>query len=127
MRFSSFHKSGRGRGKEIGFPTLNLQIPDEFVLEIGVYAATVRIGNSEFMGAMHYGPVPVFDEAENSLEIYLLNIDDTNFPDTANKKIEVEVKKYIREIRTFPDPKSLAEQIKNDVDQIQSYLASLKK
>lgn len=37
-------ESGRGKGREIGFPTLNLAIPDQVIPAEGVYAGTVELG-----------------------------------------------------------------------------------
>jgi riboflavin kinase/FMN adenylyltransferase len=38
--------SGRGKGREIGFPTLNLAIPDQVIPAEGVYAGTVELARS---------------------------------------------------------------------------------
>ncbi len=39
-------ESGRGKGREIGFPTLNLALPDQVMPAEGVYAGTVELGTS---------------------------------------------------------------------------------
>jgi riboflavin kinase/FMN adenylyltransferase len=38
---------GRGKGKQLGFPTLNLKKPEQIIPEEGVYAGLVEIGDSE--------------------------------------------------------------------------------
>ncbi len=38
---------GRGKGKQLGFPTLNLQKPQQIIPAEGVYAGLVEIGDSE--------------------------------------------------------------------------------
>jgi len=43
MKFKSRHIKGKGRGKKMGFPTINLKIPSNFKLEDGIYAAKVFI------------------------------------------------------------------------------------
>ena len=64
MQFESTHIKGKGRGKPMGFPTINLKIPENFELKDGIYAAKVVIENITFVGALHYGPVPTFSEQE---------------------------------------------------------------
>jgi riboflavin kinase / FMN adenylyltransferase len=39
--------SGRGKGRQIGFPTLNMQQPNQIIPQQGVYAGYVRLGDSE--------------------------------------------------------------------------------
>jgi riboflavin kinase/FMN adenylyltransferase len=38
---------GRGKGRRLGFPTLNMQIPSQIIPLDGVYAGYVRLGDSE--------------------------------------------------------------------------------
>ncbi|MBN2019505.1 MAG: riboflavin biosynthesis protein RibF [Sedimentisphaerales bacterium] len=38
---------GRGKGRQLGFPTLNMQIPRQIIPQQGVYAGYVRLGGSE--------------------------------------------------------------------------------
>ena len=120
MIFTSQQIKGKGRGKGLGFPTINLVIPSGFQLQDGVYAATVTIDQKTYIGAMHFGPIPTFQEEEKSLEIFLLDINDTNFPEVDNKDIVVDVKKYIREVRNFANPMDLSNQIEKDVTEIRS-------
>lgn len=124
MQFTSFHIKGKGRGKGIGFPTINLKIPENFELKDGVYAVILSIEDTLYKGAMHYGPIPVYNETEASLEIFLLDVNFQDFPEIDNKEIEVDVKKFIREIRSFPDPTALAQQIEKDVEEIRKVLLS---
>ena len=51
---------GRGRGREIGYPTLNLGIPRNFSVRQGVFAGWVIIDGHQYPGAFHFGPVPTF-------------------------------------------------------------------
>ena len=124
MQFVSYHITGKGRGKGIGFPTINLKIPETFELADGVYAVFVNIDQKIFKGAMHYGPIPVFNEENKSLEIYLLDIDNKSFPEIDDRKIEVDVKQFIREIRNFSSPAELSQQIAKDVDNIRKILSA---
>ena len=115
MKFESIHINGKGRGKPMGFPTINLKIPENFELMNGVYSAKVKIENSVFIGALHYGPIPTFNEDVKSLEVYLLETTDDNVGNLEGKLITVEVIKFLRPIIKFKLVESLVKQIEKDV------------
>ncbi len=72
---------GNGRGKWLGFPTINLAIPDGVSLKEGVYAVRVTIASKQFQGAMHYGPVPVFKDERIHMEVFLIDTADEDITD----------------------------------------------
>lgn len=113
-KFTAKVIKGASRGKELGFPTLNMQIPERFVLKEGIHASWVWYGNKRFMGALYYGPVPVFDQTLPSLEVHLIDIKSNLRP----RELKVEVIKFIRNVEIFDSPEFLIEQIQKDVDQI---------
>ena len=127
MKFESTHIKGKGRGKPMGFPTINLKIPDGFELKDGIYAAKVNIENKKFIGALHYGPVPTFAEQEKSLEVYLIDVTNEDLigygmEDLDGKLIIIEIIKYLRQIIKFKLVEDLVKQIEKDVEEIKSYL-----
>lgn len=119
MKFSSTQIKGKGRGKPMGFPTINLKIPMNFKLKNGIYAAKVNINNTIFNGALHYGPVPTFNESEKSLEVFLLGTNNEELKNLNVKIIKIEIVKYLRPIIKFDLKEELIEQIKEDVSNIQ--------
>ncbi len=122
MNFKSYQISGKGRGKLLGIPTINLLIPKEFSLEDGIYAVKVKIEGENYQGVMHFGPIPVFKETEKSLEILLINVSDENLPETLNKEIEIDVKNKLREVKNFETPEKMVEQIRLDIAQTKDLL-----
>ncbi len=118
MLFQSKHIRGVGRGKEIGFPTMNLFVPRDLELESGIYAVWVMVDEKPYKGALHYGPIPTFNQKENTMEVHLLEVTDDNFPDTENAKIEIDIVKKLREIKNFIDPADLTEQIAIDIERV---------
>lgn len=103
----------------MGFPTINLKIPEIFELKTGIYAAIVSIENKIFSGALHYGPVPTFNEGEKSLEVFLLLSNNNKLKNLFdNKIIQVETVKYLRKIIKFNSKEELIKQINEDVRQI---------
>lgn len=116
MRFKSHQVKGKGRGKLLGFPTINLDIPENFSLEDGIYSVKVFISGLQFIGAMHYGPIPVFKEDEKTLEVFIIDVQPEVLPDTQDVDIEIETNKYLREVMNFENEKDLAKQIGIDVE-----------
>ena len=119
MKFESTHIKGKGRGKPMGFPTINLKIPDNFELKDGIYAAKVTIENKVFIGALHYGSVPTFNEQEKSLEVFLLGSNISELENLGGKIIKVEIIKYLRPVIKFKSKGELIKQINEDVKKIQ--------
>ena len=120
MQFESTHIKGKGRGKPMGFPTINLKIPDNFVLKNGIYAVKVKIEKKVFKGALHYGPVPTFGELQKSLEVYLIDVTNNDIEDLEVKLIRVEVIKFLRDVIKFKLVEDLVKQIEKDVKVIGS-------
>lgn len=110
--------SGAGRGKGLGFPTLNMVIPEDLTAEHGIYAGWVWISEEKFQGAFHFGPIPQFADAKPSLEVYLLNTDIEEPP----KTVRVELIKRLREIKHFPTVDDMLKQIALDVKECEEVL-----
>ena len=107
----------------MGFPTINLKIPEKFKLKNGIYATKVMIDKNVFSGALHYGSTPTFGEVEKSLEVYLIDVTNENLigrglENFDGKLIKVEIIKYLREVKKFKRVQDLVKQIKDDVEQI---------
>jgi riboflavin kinase/FMN adenylyltransferase len=124
MLINSHHIKGIGRGKEIGFPTLNLFVPEDILLEDGIYSSWVIINGISYKGALHFGSIPTFNQKEKSMEVHLIDITDDNFPDTNDKIIEIDVVDKLRDIKRFIESEDLTEQIAQDVAKIKSMLKS---
>jgi FAD synthase len=121
-RFTTTHIKGKGRGKFIGYPTINLAVPAGFELDNGIYAVWVTITQTRLRGAMHWGPIPTFDEPHKSLEVYILEIGDHEMTHTDMSQITVEVVEKIREITKFPSINTLTKQIEKDVLEVRKIL-----
>lgn len=122
MIYESRIIKGKGRGKTLGFPTLNLVIPKKFPFSTGVYAGWVWLGparaEKKHPGAFHYGPIPVFKDKTHSLEVFLIG----RKLRTAPRNIRFELARKIRPIRNFKTGAELQIQIENDVVVIRNIL-----
>lgn len=122
MIFSSKQIKGEGRGHKIGFPTINLAVPSDLVLDDGIYAVWTVIDNKTYKGALHYGSIPTFNQKEKTLEVHLLDVNDDNIADTADAPIEIDVVSYLREVRKFTSVEDLTLQIDRDIKNVRAIL-----
>lgn len=107
---------GAGRGKGLGFPTLNIE--GEFLgLDQGVYAVWATL-DKRYPGAMNYGPQPTFGDTQVRVEVFLLDFDGEVY----GKEATVEVVKKIRDTRKFASVDELKAQIEEDVRQVKAVL-----
>lgn len=106
-------KKGSGIGREMGFPTINVEVRDiEF--SFGVYAALVHTAGGIFQGALHFGPRKVLDLMEPALEVHLLDFSG----DLYGQKVEIEVLNKVRDTQDFTNLEDLKLQIAKDIQQI---------
>ncbi len=119
MKFSTVTVKGFGRGKIIGFPTINMQIPEDITSEFneGIYASRVILNKKEYIGALYYGTIPAFNHTEKVLEVFLIGVKDLKVED--NTEIEIEVLDFVRGVMSFDNIDELKSQIKKDVELIE--------
>ena len=109
---------GKGRGKNLGIPTINAKIPDPFPYKHGIYAGWIYNDTKKYPAAIHFGPRPVFDESDVSLEAHILE----TIPESINDSIMIELLHFIRDIKTFSDPAKMVAEIARDVRKITKLL-----
>lgn len=104
---------GDGRGRELGFPTANLDVPPGLLVPPdGVYAGWTR----DRLAAISIGTNPQFDGVERRVEAHLLDFDD----DLYDQRLVVEVWGWIRGQMRFDSVEALVEQIGADVVQVRA-------
>ncbi|MBI2459671.1 MAG: riboflavin kinase [Parcubacteria group bacterium] len=108
-RFKAKVISGRGRGKQIGFPTANLDAGD-LPIAYAVYLVKAKLGRKTCRGLLHYGPKKTFSEPV-SVEVYLKNFNQ----DIYGRALEIEVGRKIRPVRKFDNAEALKRQIEKDL------------
>ena len=104
--------SGKGVGRTLGRPTINLRLPKELVQQpLGVYAVETPLGR----GVANYGLAPTLGArawTEPTLEVHLL---DAPSALTVPKTLSVSFARFIRREQTFASLPELKEQIARDV------------
>jgi riboflavin kinase / FMN adenylyltransferase len=100
---------GDGRGRELGFPTANLEVPEGLLVPPdGVYAG----GTRDRRAAVSIGTNPHFDGVERRVEAHLLDFDG----DLYGERLVVELWAPIREQRRFDSLEELVAAIGDDVE-----------
>lgn len=105
-------RKGKGRGKNIGFPTVNITL-NRTVPE-GVYASIVKIKTQTYRAASFVGRAETFGENELQLESYILDFN----RDIYGTEITVKLIEKLRESKKFPSVQSLVTAIRKDVAQV---------
>jgi len=102
---------GDGRGRELGYPTANIDMSDFQRPKYGIYAVRVTLDDgSEHPGVASLGVRPMFDPPQELLEAYLFDFD----ADLYGRKIEIALHGYLREERKFDGLDALTAQMSED-------------
>lgn len=116
---------GAGRGKQLGFPTANVESPNEVLPAIGIYATWTRVDDQWHPSATNVGRSPTFTEGEAPIRIEPYLIDFSG--DLYGKKLEVAFVERIRGEEKFPGPEALRKRIIQDVERARKILADEEK
>ncbi|MFN8356492.1 MAG: bifunctional riboflavin kinase/FAD synthetase [Spirosomataceae bacterium] len=68
---------GRQLGRTIGYPTANIQVPEEYKLipANGVYAVQISYGNQEYGGMLNIGTRPTVDGTFRTIEVNIFDFE----------------------------------------------------
>lgn len=113
---------GDGRGRTLGFPTANLQLPSELILPAnGVYLTQVKVNEEKYWALTNVGMRPTFKKDAVSVEVYLFDTEKNLY----DQELFVYFLQKIREEMSFPDVAALVAQIQADVRQAKSLISNL--
>jgi riboflavin kinase/FMN adenylyltransferase len=103
---------GAGRGRNLGYPTVNLALPDgrKLLPPDGVYAVLVEWAGGRAGGMMHQGPRPTFGDRDRSLEAHLFDAE----LDLYGQRVKLSWIQRLRDVREFPSAGALKEQLDKD-------------
>jgi riboflavin kinase/FMN adenylyltransferase len=112
---------GEQIGRELGFPTANLDLknPNKLIPKNGVYAVDVTIATGEMInGMMNIGSRPTIDvERKLQLEVHLLDFQG----DLYGTELTVRFHTFVREEIAFDSKEELIQQIKKDGETVRNY------
>src|ERR1700752_3849214 len=101
---------GDKRGRELGFPTANLQVDPACALRHGIYAVRTAVAGRRYDGVASFGRRPMFDTGAVLLEIFLFDFSG----DLYGANIDVAFIAWLRDEAMFASAEDLVRQMKKD-------------
>jgi riboflavin kinase/FMN adenylyltransferase len=104
--------AGEGRGRELGYPTVNLRLSSarKLLPPPGVYAVRATTRRGSLGGMMNLGPRPTFGDYELSLEVHLFETSG----DWYGEQLSIEMIRRLRDTTRFSSVDALVEQLGRD-------------
>jgi riboflavin kinase/FMN adenylyltransferase len=104
-------RRGQQLGRQLGFPTANVEVEDYVVPKLGVYATRTRLPDGrEVPGVANLGNNPTTGEVETRLETWLFDFDE----DLYGQVIETDLIAFLRPELKFDSIELLVEQVLRD-------------
>jgi riboflavin kinase/FMN adenylyltransferase len=113
-------RRGQQLGRQLGFPTANVEIVDYVVPKLGVYATRTRLPDGrEVPGVANLGNNPTTGEVETRLETWLFDFDE----DLYGQVIETQLIAFLRPELKFDSIELMVEQIRRDEAEARAIVA----
>jgi len=113
--------SGRGRGRQLGYPTANIIPRTEVVPLDGIYASILHAGAERWPCVTSIGLNPTFGEGPRTIESYIFDF----AGDLYGQAVKLLFVQRIREEKKFSSAELLVDQIKQDVRSAQEILSGV--
>ena len=113
---------GNRLGRKLGFPTANIALTEDSLVENGVYASRVYLESGESYSAMtNVGVRPSVDGTKRLLETHLFGFDGSLY----DLKLRVELLEKIRDEKKFDSVDELRDQIAKDSKRVKELIANI--
>lgn len=111
---------GNKKGKSLGFPTANIEVPEAYKLlpADGVYAIKATVGGGTHLGMLNIGFKPTVNGDERTIEAHLFNFD----ADIYGQEMKVEFVRALRKEMKFESLIALQAQLNKDKEAALSIL-----
>ncbi len=102
---------GKRRGRDLGYPTANLEPhPEKLLPGPGVYAGKVILGGDYYKGIVNVGGKPTFKDMSFGVEVYILGFG----KDIYGEEIKIELVTRLRGIEQFSSSLDLTKRLEVD-------------
>lgn len=106
---------GDKRGRTLGFPTINQELPDGLVLpKFGVYQADVTVDGEHYKGVANIGRRPTVGSEKVLSETYIIDFHKNIY----GEYVDIRPVRFIRPERKFSSFDELAKQMKSDAKEV---------
>lgn len=106
---------GDKRGRTLGFPTINQELPDGLVLpKFGVYQADVTVDGEHYKGVANIGRRPTVGSEKILSETYIIDFHKNIY----GEYVDIRPVRFIRPERKFSSFDELAKQMKSDAKEV---------
>lgn len=112
---------GNKIGRTIGYPTINMVIPEYIALKYGIYATKAILSNKDVKYSISsFGVRPTIKDSNKQeiLETFIFDYNENLY----DKEVSIEFIEYIREEKKFSNLDELVKNIKRDVAKAKSIL-----
>lgn len=107
----------------LGFPTVNLSIPDHVIVPaFGVYATKVHFNGHSFMAVTNVGVRPTIQDNDGRVTVEGFILDFSG--DLYGQEVRMEFYKRLRGEQKFPSLQALAQEIGRNAQQTQEYFTT---
>ena len=115
-------QKGKGLGRQLGFPTANLNITASYKLipASGVYVVQAQIADQRRFGMMNIGTNPTVDGSRQHIEVHFFDFE----KDLYGQPLKVELLHRIRDERKFDSLEALKMQLGQDQQKAISLIQS---
>ncbi len=112
---------GRGKGRTVGMPTVNLAVNEGMKLPpVGVYATRVYLDGQVWMGVTNVGTRPSVDhETDITVETFILDFHGNIY----GRGIEVEFYQFLRPVRKMESLEAVRLQVEKDSLRVRKYFS----
>jgi len=111
---------GEGKGRDLGFPTINITLPEQLLPQPGVYVAEVEWPGGSAFGMAYVGRRLTFRECSLIFEVHLFGFEG----DLYGERVRVAFLHWLRDEGEFGSAEGLREQLGRDLERSRRYLAS---
>lgn len=103
-------------GRQIGFPTANIEVDEDYKLipANGVYAVKIKIEDNNYSGMLNIGTRPTIKEGDVTIEVNIFNFNQEIY----NKPIRIEFFEKIRNEVKFSELTELQQQLNHDKQKV---------
>lgn len=123
FRYSGVVKLGDQRGRQLGFPTANLDLGHDrkAIVAYGVYGGIAQVGGKAYPAVANIGKTPTFDGQDLKIEVHILDFSE----DIYRQWVDFDLLFHLRPEQKFSDVESLRNQIGQDVKNARLRLAKV--